>query len=327
MFLARPFGEPAHEVIDPTDAQGVVWLDLIEPNSDQLERANRIAGMKIPTRDQLDEIESSSRHYKRGDIVYLSMPMVDRNDLEDVTALPIGIVLAPDKIITIRYADYNAFDIVGRDIAEWKKDEPRPSAPEILMILLEAIVNRIADVIEALGRDLDVISRKVFAADQPRKRARTAEMLRETLRRLGHSGDLTSYIRDSLLALDRTGHFLGDNTEYMMPAPLSARMKIVARDVLSLNDASAQTWNKIQFLLDATLGFISIEQNDGMKLLTVVSFVGITPTLIAGVYGMNFKTMPELDWHYGYYYCLGLMMLSILVPLVIFWRRGWFGAR
>jgi len=85
--------------------------------------------------------------------------------------------------------------------------------------------------------------------------------------------------------------------------------------------------NKVQFLLDATLGFINIEQNNGIRLLTVVSFIGVLPTLIASIYGMNFKNIPELNWTYGYLYALGMMATTIAGPLFVFWRKGWLGAR
>ncbi|AQS87998.1 magnesium/cobalt transporter CorA [Neoasaia chiangmaiensis NBRC 101099] len=327
MFLARPPGTTAHEIIDDRDIDHAAWLDLINPTPEELSRAQRLTGLTMPRREELEEIESSSRHYKRDNVVYLSTPLVRRHDGGETTAFPVGLVLTDHLVITVRYSDYTAFDVTGREVAEWPEDNAAPDAPEIMVILLEAMINRLADVLEGLGRTLDDISRKVFAADTPRRRARSAEMLRETLRRLGRGGDLASYIRDSLLGLDRMGIFLADSGHYTLSGPLQVRMKVAGRDIASLNDFVAQNMNKVQFLLDATLGFISIEQNDGMKLLTVVSFVGIAPTLIAGIYGMNFKNIPELDWHYGYYYCLGLMALSVIVPLGFFWRRGWFGDR
>ncbi|AOX20857.1 magnesium transporter CorA family protein [Kozakia baliensis] len=326
MFLARLAGQPAHEVISAADMTGAAWLDLLRPTKEEIALAEKLTGLKMPRREDLEEIESSSRHYKLGEVIYLSTPLV-RRDEEDVTAFPVGLVLSDSLLITVRYSDYMAFDTMGRDLASRDLDMPNPDASELALMLLEAMVNRLADVLEALGRSLDQVSRRVFAADTPRRRVRAAEMLRQTLRELGKNGDMASSVRDSLLGVDRIGIFLGDNGHYQSNTPLQLRLKIVGRDVASLNDFVAQTVNKIQFLLDATLGFISIEQNDGMKLLTVVSFVGIAPTLIAGIYGMNFKNIPELGWQNGYYYSLALMGFSMFVPLVWFWQRGWFGDR
>jgi magnesium transporter len=102
------------------------------------------------------------------------------------------------------------------------------------------------------------------------------------------------------------------------------RLKAVSKDVASLNEYEADLSSKVQFLLDAVLGFITIEQNDLFKVLTIVSVVGIPPTLMAGIYGMNFKFMPELDWAWGYPFGLGIIALSALIPLIWFKWRGWF---
>lgn len=326
MLLARRSGQPAYDIVTPDDAKGAIWLDLLRPTEHEIALAERITGCKMPRREELEEIESSSRHYKRGDAIYLSMPLIRRID-DTITALPVGLVLTPAWCVSVRYSDYNAFDNLGRDIASATSSSPALDVPDFPLMILEAVVNRLADVLEGVGRELDLISRRVFSADAPRHRERAAEKLRQTLRHLGHSGDMTSSTRDSLLGVDRIGIFLGDIGYFQANNALLARLKTLGRDVASLNDFCAQMANKVQFLLDATLGFISIEQNDGMKLLTVVSFVGIAPTLIAGVYGMNFKNMPELQWRDGYYYSLALMGLSVLLPLGYFWQRGWFGDR
>ncbi|WP_438381117.1 magnesium transporter CorA family protein [Asaia sp. BMEF1] len=326
MFLAHPVGRPVHEIVAAEDARNVSWLDLVEPSEDEIRLAEAVTGLSLPRRDALEEIESSSRHYRKGEVIYLSTPLVRMIDGR-LTAYPIGMVVSPDWLITLRYANYTAFETMSRDLAANDVDFALSDVPELAIHLLETIVNRLADILENAGHTLGTISRAVFADTRPNRRVRNADMLRQTLRKLGESGDLTSSIRESLLGVDRIGMFLGDARYFESRDTLQTRLRIMGRDVASLNDYVAQMTVKVQFLLDATLGFISIDQNDGMKLLTVVSFVGITPTLLAGIYGMNFKIMPELEWHYGYYYALGLMAFSVLLPLFIFWRRGWFGDR
>ncbi|GBR46336.1 magnesium/cobalt transporter CorA [Gluconobacter roseus] len=325
MFLVRPAGAPARETGPDVDISKAVWLDLINPTPDEIARAEKALGTHVPRRDELEEIESSSRHHEEDGVLYLSTPLVRREE-DTAFSLPIGFVLTDHRLVTVRYADYYGFDIVGRRQAERDPAKGDPSANELLVEIIEEVINRLADILEGLGRALDAISRRVFRADHPRDPARAGEMLRETLRRLGHAGDLASMTRDSLLGLDRILIYIGDRTE-KDPQALKTRIKVAGRDIASLNDFDAQTVNKVQFLLDATLGFISIEQNDGMKVLTVVSAIGILPTLIAGIYGMNFHDMPELSWKYGYPYGLTLMALSVILPLFWFWRRGWFGAR
>jgi len=326
MFLAHPVGQPVHEILAADDAKGVSWLDLVEPNEDEIRLAEAVTGLILPRRAALEEIESSSRHYRRGDVIYLSMPLVRVIDGR-LTAWPVGMIVSSDRLITLRYSSYTAFETMSRDLASNDADFALSDVPELTIHLLETIVNRLADILENDGHTLDTISRTVFAPKRPNRHVRNANILRQTLRELGESGDLTSSIRESLLGVDRIGMYLGDARYFEFREALQTRLRILGRDVASLNDYVAQMTVKVQFLLDATLGFISIDQNDGMKLLTVVSFVGITPTLLAGIYGMNFKVMPELEWHYGYYYALCLMLASVLLPLFIFWRRGWFGDR
>uniref|UniRef100_A0A6P4FFT8 Magnesium transport protein CorA-like n=1 Tax=Drosophila rhopaloa TaxID=1041015 RepID=A0A6P4FFT8_DRORH len=172
-------------------------------------------------------------------------------------------------------------------------------------MILECIVDRLADVLEHVGLNLNQLSRDVFAGYNPKGSTRLASWQRTILRRVGHAEDFSSLIRDSLLGLDRISIFISENRKHTLPHGLAARLAT------------------IQFLLDAALGFISIEQNDGMKILTVVSFIGVAPTLIAGIYGMNFKDIPELNWAYGYWYSLAAMLVSVILPLLWFWRIGW----
>lgn len=325
MFLVRPAGSPARESGPDTDLSQTVWLDLINPTAEEIDTAQKFLGIHLPQREELEEIESSSRHHEENGALYLSTPLVRRED-DTALSLPVGFILKDGHLVTIRYADYFGFDVVGRRQAERATDIPSPSANELLLELIEEVINRLADTLESLARSLDAISRRVFNANNPRNPARMGDMLRETLRKLGHAGDLASMARDSLLGFDRILIYIGDRTEHEALS-FQTRLKVAGRDIASLNDFDAQTVTKVQFLLDATLGFISIEQNDGMKVLTVVSAIGILPTLIAGVYGMNFHDIPELTWKYGYPYSLSLMTLSIILPLIWFWRKGWFGAR
>jgi len=148
--------------------------------------------------------------------------------------------------------------------------------------------------------------------------------LRNSLRQLGHSGDLVSKIRDSTLGVARILPYVITNGAGWIPAEVRLRLDVVSHDVSSLSDYDAHLANKVQFLLDTTLGLINIEQNNIIKVLTIVSVVGVPPTLVAGIYGMNFHVMPELDWTWGYPYGLGMIVLSTIIPLIWFRWRGWF---
>jgi magnesium transporter len=195
-----------------------------------------------------------------------------------------------------------------------------PSSGGLFIGLLETVVDRMADVLEHVGGELDGVSHQVF---QPAKEAGETD-LRATLQSLGRAGDLLSKIRDSLLGIGRIVPFVAGLTAEWMPAEIKPHLKTLRNDIASLNDYDSYLNTKVQFLLDATLGLINIEQNNIMKVLTVVSVVGVPPVLIAGIYGMNFKAMPELDWAWGYPYAIVLMVVSALIPLVWLKRRRWF---
>ena len=197
----------------------------------------------------------------------------------------------------------------------------------IFVGLTEAIVDRMADVLERIGTELEIVSHRIFRAerkvDSPKRPARESANLREILRRIGRSGDLASKMRDSLLGVARIVPYVASVGQEWLPAEVKPRLNTLREDLASLNDYDTYLVNKVQFLLDATLGLINIEQNNIIKVLTIVSVVGVPPTLVASIYGMNFKGMPELDWSWGYPYGLALIALSAIIPPLWFKLRGW----
>jgi magnesium transporter len=199
------------------------------------------------------------------------------------------------------------------------------SASDVFVRILEALVDRAADSLEHCGSELDLLSHRAFHSERVRRRARktVSEKLHATLRTLGQIGDRISQIRDTLLGFGRIAAFVCETGNTMITADERPRLLAVRADINSLNDYQQHLSGKVQFLLDATLGFISIEQNDVVKALTIVSVVGVPPVLVAGVYGMNFAHMPELHWVFGYPFALLLMLGTGLLPLVWFKWRGW----
>ncbi len=330
MLLANPGAAPRHSVsagphVPPADAPAV-WLDLVSPTEAERALAERATGLRIPTEAELAEIETSSRAYARDDTLYLSTPMAYRSEEGGSSSAPLGFVVSPCHLITVRFAPAPAFDHFAERFAE---AEARDAAGGVgsasaFVGLLEAVVDRLADVLEQVGGGLDALSRRIFRPPGQRRRAdRVDAALRETLREVGGLGDELSDIRDSLLGMSRIVNFAAEAARGWMPEALRPRFKTLHQDLASLSDYDTQMTNKVQFLLDATLGFISIEQNNGIKVLTVVSVVGVPPTLVASIYGMNFTNMPELHWAYGYAYGLTAILLSAVLPLVWFKWRGW----
>jgi magnesium transporter len=295
---------------------GVTWIDLSDASDEERAAVARATGLRVPTKEAISEIETTSRTFTENHAIYLSTPLPVAIKAErPLTAA--GFVLTERLLLTVRFGENGIFDSVFEACA----DEAHLPACDVFLRLLEALVDRSADALEHASADLDSISQHAFHADGVHKKPSNA--LRHGLRKLGQMGDWSSQIRDTLLGLGRMAAFVSETGEALLDKQQAPRLKAVRADILSLTDYQLHLSGKVQFLLDATLGFISIEQNDIVKTLTIVSVVGVPPVLIAGIYGMNFHYMPELAWHYGYPFALALMIVTGFAPLLWFKWRGW----
>jgi magnesium transporter len=318
-------GEQPMDLVRGSLPPEVVWIDLLRPEPDEISYVKRTTGLDVPSIEDLSEIESSSRLRNEAGTLYLSAPFVYRSDSDQPGTTPAGFVLTQERLITVRFQELPSFtNFSTHDLAT--ETDPLSSAA-VFAGLMDAISDRLADVLENIAAELDELSHRLFrspATQTGRRRppARESADLRIILRRIGHCGDLASKIRDGLLGIGRIVPFVETHAEWL-PAEIKPRLETVRLDVTSLSDYDMHIVNKVQLLLDATLGLINIEQNNIIKVLTIVSVVGIPPTLIASMYGMNFKDMPELDWSWGYPYGLALIVLSAILPIVWFKFRGW----
>ena len=304
----------------------VVWIDLLDASEAEVGFVERATGLHVPTLTELSEIETSSRLRSENDVLYLSTPLVSRIASGEPVTTSVGFVLRHDLLITVRFAELRAFQIFAESAA--KPGAVHPSSAGAFVGLLDAMIDRMADVLEGIGAELDAVSTRIFrqnpALTKVRRRpAREDADLRETLRKIGRAGDLAARIRDSLLGLGRMTPYVVSLCAKWLPAEVKPHLETARLDILSLNDYDAHLANNVQLLLDATLGLVNIEQNNIIKVLTIVSVVGVPPTLVASMYGMNFKTMPEYDWAWGYPYGLAMIALSAILPLLWFKLRGW----
>lgn len=302
-------------------AAGTAWIDLIQPTAEEIARVETEFSVRVPSREQLDEIESSSRLRAEGKRLYLSMPVATPHDIIDAAPSPLGFVISPELLITVRYRDSRSFTKARESIVGTGPS----SSTSIFATLLEAMVDTDADVLEKTARELGEISRRVFRRNdsRPSRGPRLNRRLRQALAAVGDTGEHLSQLRESLMGLQRITAFAAEMGQSWLGQDTQARLKTVLQDLSSLADFEAHLSGKTQFLLDATLGFINTEQNDIFKVLTIVSVVGIPPTLIASMYGMNFHNMPELSWPWGYQYGLTLIATSTVLPILWFKWRGW----
>lgn len=299
-----------------------VWLDLVEPTDAERSLAERATGLRVPAKADLAEIESSSRLASSDRVLTLSTPMTYLGPDGTSMVAPLGFVLSPEHFMTVRSVEMPVFDLFA---ARFATQERHPCSVAAFVGLLEAIVDRLADVLETVGGELERMSREVFRneGDAAYNANVMDRKLRGTLRGVGRAGERLSNIRDSLLGVNRILGYTREVADGWIPADIKPRFNTLRQDIGSLSDYDVQLANKVQFLLDATLGFINIEQSNGIKILTVVSVVGVPPTLMASIYGMNFKMMPELQWEYGYLYGLTVIVLSGVLPFWWFKRKGW----
>ena len=300
-----------------------VWVDLFNPTDREIGEACTTYGLDIPPRAQLEEIEFSSRLQYEDEVFTLSVPVTPHHKDEDSDETsPLGFVLTRDILVTVRFAHLHTFDTIKTRV------ERRPrSAPDIFMVIIEALIDYGADRLEELRAEAMGISQRIFHKEmQSLQRTNVTQMnrlLRDTLVEIGDMGERLSHIRDTLLVLQRAMPFVIEHGDGWMESVVKARLKMAAADVQSLNDYEVHLTDKLQFLLDADLGFINNEQNDLFKIMTIWSVAGIPPVLLAGIWGMNFHFMPELSWHLGYPLALGSILLATILPLVWFKRRGW----
>jgi len=319
-------GQQPADLAEASLPANVAWIDLLKPEPYEIAFVKRTTGLDVPGIADLSEIESSSRLRNRNGAIYLSAPLVYRADSDQPLTTPVGFVLTHERLITVRFEELNVFKtFADRDLAA--ESDPLSSAA-VFAGLMDAIADRLADILESIAGELDTLSHRLFRspATEPAARrppARETADLRIILRRIGHSGDLASKIRDSLLGIGRIVPYVSSLAADWLPPEIKLRLDTVRQDVLSLSDYDAHIVNKVQLLLDATLGLINVEQNNIIKVLTIVSVVGIPPTLVASMYGMNFKGMPEYDWSWGYPYGLTMIALSAILPLAWFKWRGW----
>ncbi|MDR3509556.1 MAG: magnesium transporter CorA family protein [Caulobacteraceae bacterium] len=319
MLFYHPHGAAG----DSAPAAETVWIDLLDPTEAEIRLIEDHCGHRVPTLQDLSEIERTSQLIVDGQVLRLSTPVIAKADTAEPELSYLGMILTPELLVTVRFEKLKVFE----DAAERACPQGRESSSmAAFVVLMEAVVDRQADLLERVRGKLDEISRRVFRAPSngagPGKTPREKDVLRRHLRALGDSGERVSMIRDSLLGVGRIAPFVQENAKDWISPEHATRLHAVSLDIESLNQFEGHLSGKVQFLLDAVLGFINIEQNDLFKVLTIASVVGIPPTLVASMYGMNFHDMPELGWKYGYPYGLGVIALATILPILWFkWRR------
>lgn len=299
-----------------TFPENVLWVDLLSPDSQEERFIESSLGLDIPTREELAEIEDSSRFYDEDGAIFMTttvvMGIADRRpENAEVT-----FVLTKRCLVTVRYTELSAFRQFGAKSS--RQPSTFSSSHQIFLALADAVVDRIADVLESVQVELQTLSRCIF---DERKEQRTD--LQQIIQQLGQHRSLLSQLGESLFSSSRLIAFYRLHANEPKLGVSKGLLKALERDVRSLGEHQARLLGDIAFLLDATLGLINIEQNAIIKVFSIAAVLFLPPTLVGTVYGMNFERMPELSRSFGYPMALGMMVVSAIIPYAWFKFRDW----
>lgn len=300
--------------------QNALWLDLIEPTREEDRKVEAFLNIQIPTREEMADIEPSEILYTESDARYMTARVLCHSETEQPRLVNITFIVTERALVTVRYDEPRSFAMFTSRAVKVGGCRHQPEA--VLDGLIETIIDRAAEILANVGMSIDELSRSIFQKSS--KKVRRVSSYRQILYSLGRTGDLISNTRESMVSVERLLLFL--SSSMIRPKKASgfqAEWRTAIRDVQSIEEHATFLANKVQFLLDASLGLVSIEQNDIIKLFSVMAVVFMPPTLVASIYGMNFKHMPELEWTLGYPMAVVIMLVAAILPYVLFRWKKW----
>ena len=310
----RDISQDAPEAFGPD----IVWLDLLNPSVNEEDFYERMLGIDLPLREEMKSIEPSSRLYRENGALFMTATIISKADSTEPEAASVSFILKGRLFITIRYSEPKSIGIFSSHLV--RHADEFTDGCSVFGGLLEAIVERTAEVLERITADADAISSTIFSIEGTQGEDAHSRILKK----IAFLQNLMAKIRDSLVTLGRVTHFSGLLDVIKDNHVLDEQLKSVDHDIRSLSDQASFLSSTIGFLLNASLGLINIEQNGIIKFFSVVAVVFLPPTLIASIYGMNFKWMPELEWHWGYPMAVMMMIASAVGPYAWFKFKRWF---
>src|SRR5690348_3763779 len=320
LWVYVPRGTSLDRIAVTSDADvpdSAVWFDLVNPAHEEDKLVERKVGVAVPTREEMQEIEVSSRLYIENGARYMTATLMCRSDSLAPRTTPVTFILSHHRLATVRYDDPKPFTLVEHKLG--RSCPARVAGDGVMFDLLDAVIDRSADILERVGSEVDELSHTIFEPEDS-----APPVYNEVLKKLGRLGDLTSKVRESLVSIGRVLLFLANESEGLKwGKETRGQLQSMQRDVVSLTDHASYLSNKVQFLLDAMLGVVNLQQNAIIKIFSVAAVVLMPPTLVASIYGMNFKHMPELDWPFGYPFALVLMLIAAVLPYLFFKWKKW----
>ena len=291
-----------------------IWVDLTGPTKEERDWVKSIYGVALPDEDEVKDIEASARYYEaeNGDLNLRNDFLLEDDDGPS-RVVTVAFILSKNMLFSMHAEDLPVFRLVRMrarsrpgSIADYK---------DVLLDLYATDAEYSADALEGIYKNLEEVSRSVLQKDF------TDQDAAASLNAMAQEEDLNGRIRRNMMDTRRAVSFLMRGR--LLNADQFEEARQILRDIESLDGHTAFLFDKINFLMDATVGFININQNKIIKIFSVASVVFLPPTLIASIYGMNFRILPELNWEWGYPFALGLMVASAIAPFWYFRRRGW----
>jgi magnesium transporter len=301
-----------HAVYDRSElTEAVLWVDLIRPTQEEQDLIQEAYGQVLPTPDELSEIEASARCYEDEDGLHIHAYFLHDIDEDRPKTITVAFTLNKGRLFTFHEEEllpFRVFRMRARRQPGYATD-----ALSILLGLFETNVERLADILEEMHAALESANASVFETNE--------KDLRDFLGELTHVEDLNGKVRLSMMDGQRVLSYLLRHT--VLSSMQELQLREILADIKSLLTHSSFLFEKVRFLLEATMGIINVEQNKIVKIFTVMALVFMPPTLIASIYGMNFQWIPELHWKFGYFYSLGLMVTSVALAFWFFRKKGW----
>ena len=297
---------------EPAELSSAIWLDLLEPTGEEREMLQEGLGQSLASFLELEDIEASARFFEDEDGLHLHSFFYCEDEENYADLASVAFTIRDGRLFTLRDRELPAFRLYRMRSRSQRLLEC--NAYEVLLDLFETKIEQLADVIENVYADLEKLSRVILNGTQD-------EAFDEALNTLTEQEDTSSKVRLSLMDTQRALGFLVRKTR--LPANQLEQAREILRDIESLQPHNESLFQKVNFLMQAAMGYINIEQNKIMKFFSVVSVMFLPATLVASTYGMNFEFMPELHFKYGYPMAIGLMIGAAITPYIYFKRKGW----
>ena len=297
---------------DVTVNSACQWFDLVAPDDEERTLVDRKFGDVVPEAGDLEELEASSRYYTDDDGIHINSLFMYRTEGFTQNGT-VAFTLSPERLITSRDMELPDFRLLRLRTRNTRVEAASPLA--VMLLLFEQKVDHLADELEDLYGELERVSRAVLTEEE------TNEDLEEDIDDLAEIEDINGKVRLCIMDTQRAITYLMRHIRSDADALETSRE--ILRDAESLLTHTNFVFDKVNFLMDAAQGFISIKQNQIIKIFSIAAVVFLPPTMIASIYGMNYDHMPELSWEYGYPMTIGLMVLSGIAPYVFFKRKGW----